>query len=83
VLLMNKLLLLSGVLALTALAPPTYKTYHNQRFGYRIDYPADLRPSPRPRMATAGASYRPTGRRRSAPTLATMRWTAAWRLTEK
>ena len=43
---MNKLLLLSGALALTALAPPTYKTYHNQRFGYRIDYPADLRPQP-------------------------------------
>lgn len=45
---MHKLLLLGGVLALTSLAPPAYKTYHNQRFGYRIDYPADLRPQPEP-----------------------------------
>jgi hypothetical protein len=43
---MNKLLLLSGALALANLAPPAYKTYHNQRFGFRIDYPADLRPQP-------------------------------------
>jgi len=43
---MNKLLLLSGGLALVSLAPPTYKTYHNARFGYRIDYSADLRPQP-------------------------------------
>ena len=43
---MNRLLLLSGALALTALVPPVYKTYHNQRFGYRIDYPADLRAQP-------------------------------------
>jgi len=43
---MTKLLLLSGGLALASLAPPTYKTYHNTRFGYRIDYPADLRPQP-------------------------------------
>ena len=43
---MNKLLLLGGWLALASLAPPTYKTYHNVRFGYRIDYPADLRPQP-------------------------------------
>jgi hypothetical protein len=34
---MNKLLLLGGALALVSLAPPTYKTYHNRRFGYRID----------------------------------------------
>jgi hypothetical protein len=32
----------------TVAAPPTYKTYHNARFGYRIDYPADLRPQPEP-----------------------------------
>jgi hypothetical protein len=43
---MNKLLLLASALALTSLAPPTYKTYHNARFGYRIDYPADFRPQP-------------------------------------
>ena len=43
---MNKLLLLAGGLMLASLATPTYKTYHNQRFGYRIDYPADLRPQP-------------------------------------
>ncbi|MBO2011323.1 hypothetical protein [Hymenobacter negativus] len=43
---MHKLLLLGVTLALTSLAPPTYKTYYNQRFGYRIDYPADLRPQP-------------------------------------
>lgn len=43
---MNKLLLLGGGLALASLAPPTYKTYHNARFGYSIDYPADLRPQP-------------------------------------
>jgi hypothetical protein len=29
-----------------ALAPPAYKTYHNDRYGYRIDYPADFRPQP-------------------------------------
>ncbi|RZL15697.1 MAG: hypothetical protein EOO62_03290 [Hymenobacter sp.] len=45
---MNKLLLLTSALALTSLAPPTYKTYHNARFGYRIDYPADFRPQPEP-----------------------------------
>jgi len=27
-------------------APPAYKTYHNVRFSYRIDYPADFRPPP-------------------------------------
>jgi len=45
---MNKplLLLLPGVLALTSLVPPAYKTYHNARFGYHIDYPADFRPQP-------------------------------------
>ena len=36
-----------AALALLGLAlPPTYKTYHNERFGYRIDYPADFRPQP-------------------------------------
>ncbi len=39
-----KTLLLLGGLLLTA--PPAYRTYHNARFGYRIDYPADLRPQP-------------------------------------
>ena len=28
--------------ALTLAAPPTYRTYHNARYGYRIDYPAGL-----------------------------------------
>ncbi|WP_460584632.1 hypothetical protein [Hymenobacter arcticus] len=38
---------LTALLAgLATVAPPTYKTYHNDRFGYRIDYPADLRPQP-------------------------------------
>ena len=38
---------LPAALLLAALvAPPTYKTYHNARFGYRIDYPADFRPQP-------------------------------------
>jgi hypothetical protein len=37
---------LAVALALTSLALPTYKTYHNARFGYRIDYPADFRPQP-------------------------------------
>ncbi|GAB3637171.1 hypothetical protein GCM10027422_27610 [Hymenobacter arcticus] len=26
--------------------PPTYHTYANARFGYQLDYPADLRPQP-------------------------------------
>jgi hypothetical protein len=43
---MNKLALLGGTLALASLTPPAYKTYHNARFGYRIDYPADFRPQP-------------------------------------
>ena len=34
------------VAMLTQVAPPAYKTYHNQRFGYRVDYPASLRPQP-------------------------------------
>ncbi|TPG66538.1 hypothetical protein [Hymenobacter nivis] len=34
------------VLGLAALAPPAYRAYHNARFGYRIDYPADLRAQP-------------------------------------
>jgi hypothetical protein len=45
---MPNALLISGALALASLAPPTYKTYHNARFGYRIDYPADFRPQPEP-----------------------------------
>jgi hypothetical protein len=43
---MNTVLLLGGALALVSLVPPAYKTYHNARFGYRIDYPTDLRPQP-------------------------------------
>lgn len=43
---MNKLVLLGGALVLASLTPPAYKTYHNARFGYRIDYPADLRHQP-------------------------------------
>lgn len=43
---MPNTLLLIGGLVLASLAAPTYKTYHNQRFGYRIDYPADFRPQP-------------------------------------
>lgn len=43
---MLKLLFVAGGLALASLAPPAYRTYHNQRFGYHIDYPADLRPQP-------------------------------------
>ncbi|MGI4871253.1 MAG: hypothetical protein ACRYFX_08755 [Janthinobacterium lividum] len=44
---MTATLPLAALLALTSLqAPPAYKTYHNERFGYRIDYPADLRPQP-------------------------------------
>lgn len=43
---MNKLLTLVGALTLASFAPPAYKTYHNQRFGYRLDYPADFRPQP-------------------------------------
>ena len=45
---MNKVLLISGGLALASLAPPAYKTYHNARFGYRIDHPADFQPQPEP-----------------------------------
>jgi hypothetical protein len=37
---------LAAALALASLAPPAYKTYHNARFGYHIDYPADFRPQP-------------------------------------
>jgi hypothetical protein len=39
---------LSTALLLALLAPPPYKTYHNARFGYRIDYPADFKPQPEP-----------------------------------
>jgi hypothetical protein len=45
-LLMLKLVLLTGGLGLASVAPPVYHTYHNQRFGYHIDYPADLQPQP-------------------------------------
>jgi hypothetical protein len=45
---MPNALLISGVLALAGLAPLAYTTYHNARFGYRIDYPADFRPQPEP-----------------------------------
>jgi hypothetical protein len=43
---MKMLVLLGGGLALASLAPPAYNTYHNARFGYRIDYPAELRAQP-------------------------------------
>ena len=43
---MINVLLLSSVIALVNLAPPAFKTYHNARFGYHIDYPADFRPQP-------------------------------------
>lgn len=37
----------AAALLLAALGPPpTYQTYHNARFGYRIDYPADFKPQP-------------------------------------
>jgi len=39
-------LLVTGGLALAGLDQPTYKTCHNACFGYRIEYPADLRPQP-------------------------------------
>lgn len=45
---MRNALLLGGALVLASLAPPAYRTYHNARFGYRIDYPADCRPQPKP-----------------------------------
>ena len=35
-----------GLLLAALAAPPAYRTYHNERYGYRIDYPADLRPQP-------------------------------------
>lgn len=35
-------MVLSSILA----DPPVYKTYHNGRFGFRIDYPASLQPQP-------------------------------------
>ena len=47
-LLINNALLLIGALTLVNLAPPVYKTYHNARFGYRIDFPVDFRPEPEP-----------------------------------
>jgi hypothetical protein len=45
---MSHALLLTGALALASLTPPAYRTYHNARFGYRIDYPADFKPQPEP-----------------------------------
>jgi hypothetical protein len=42
-----KLLLAATLLAGLA-APPAYKTYVNPRFGFRIDYPAELRQQPEP-----------------------------------
>lgn len=39
---------LAAALLTVLLAPPTYRTYHNARFGYRIDYPADFKPQPEP-----------------------------------
>ena len=45
---MTNVLIISGALALASLAPPAYRTYHNVRFGYRIDYPADFRPQLEP-----------------------------------
>ena len=41
-----RLLLLVAAFALAVLAPPAYKTYQNLRFGFRIDYPTDLKPAP-------------------------------------
>jgi len=58
---MNNLLLLSGGLALASLAPPAYKTYHNARFGYRIDYPADFRPQPEPENGDGRRFLSPDG----------------------
>jgi hypothetical protein len=58
---MNKLLLLSGGLALASLTPPAYKTYHNARFGYRIDYPADFRPQPEPENGDGRRFLSPDG----------------------
>lgn len=43
---MNRVVFLGAALAMTSLTPPAYKTYYNQRFGYRIDYPTNLRPQP-------------------------------------
>jgi hypothetical protein len=37
---------LLAVLLSPMAAPPAYKTYHNERFGFRIDYPATLRAQP-------------------------------------
>ena len=58
---MNKLLLLGGGLVLASLAPPTYHTYHNARFGYRIDYPADFRPQPEPENGDGRRFLSPDG----------------------
>jgi hypothetical protein len=42
----GKIRLFSGVLLGIGAGAPAYHTYHNARFGYRIDYPAELRPQP-------------------------------------
>ncbi len=36
----------SAALLGAALVPPAYRPYHNARFGYRIEYPADLKSQP-------------------------------------
>ena len=38
----------AAALLAALLAAPTYRTYHNARFGYQIDYPADFKPQPEP-----------------------------------
>lgn len=53
----------AGLLALGAVAaPPAYRTYHNERFGYRIDYPADFRPQPEPANGDGRRFLSPDGR---------------------
>jgi hypothetical protein len=36
----------AAALLAALLVPPSYKTYHNAHYGYRIDYLADLKPQP-------------------------------------
>jgi hypothetical protein len=45
-LVMSPLWLPAALLLSSIAAPPAYKTYHNERFGFRIAYPATLRPQP-------------------------------------
>ena len=42
----NAFLLTSLLLLGSQVTPPTYRVYHNERFGYRIDYPTTLKPQP-------------------------------------